>query len=74
MIINSRFVAVAIVVGLALGGCAAQPVPTDGRIIAVGAENQYTSVIAQIGGRYVAATSVMSNPNTDPHSLSLIHI
>jgi zinc/manganese transport system substrate-binding protein len=68
MILNSRFAVVLIVVGLALGGCAAQPAPSDGRIVAVGAENQYTSVIAQIGGRYVDATSVMSNPNTDPHT------
>jgi zinc/manganese transport system substrate-binding protein len=38
------------------------------RIVAIGAESQYTSVISQIGGKYVSATSVMSNPNTDPHS------
>ena len=38
------------------------------RIVAVGAENQYADVIGQIGGRYVAVTAVMSNPNTDPHT------
>jgi zinc/manganese transport system substrate-binding protein len=58
----------AIVVVLALAGCSSPAAATDGRIIAVGAENQYTSVISQIGGRYVDATSVMSNPNTDPHT------
>ena len=68
MIINSRYAALALVVALALTGCAAQPAASGGTIIAVGAENQYTSVIEQIGGRYVHATSVMSNPNTDPHS------
>ena len=68
MIINTKFAVVAVVVGLALSGCAAQPAASDGRIVAVGAENQYTSVIAQIGGRYVDASSVMSNPNTDPHT------
>jgi zinc/manganese transport system substrate-binding protein len=68
MIINSKYAAVAIVAGLALTGCAAQPAPTGGKIMAVGAENQYTSVIAQIGGRYVDAASVMSNPNIDPHT------
>jgi zinc/manganese transport system substrate-binding protein len=71
MIINSRTVAAVIVValaGLALTGCASRPAASHGMIVAVGAENQYTSVIAQIGGRYVSATSVMSNPNTDPHS------
>jgi zinc/manganese transport system substrate-binding protein len=68
MIINSSFVAVAVAIEVALSGCGAQPAASDGRIVAVGAENQYTSVISQIGGRYVDATSVMSNPNTDPHS------
>jgi zinc/manganese transport system substrate-binding protein len=53
----------------ALTGCgssvaAAQP----GKILAVGAENQYANVISQIGGRYVQVSAIMSNPNTDPHS------
>jgi zinc/manganese transport system substrate-binding protein len=39
-----------------------------GKIVAVGAESQYADVIAQVGGNYVQATAVMSNPNTDPHS------
>ena len=37
-------------------------------IVAVGAENEYTNVISQIGGRYVDASSVLDNPNTDPHT------
>jgi zinc/manganese transport system substrate-binding protein len=37
-------------------------------IVAVGAENQYANVISQIGGKYVQATAVESNPNTDPHT------
>ncbi len=41
---------------------------SPGRITAVGAENQYANVIAQIGGRYVSVTAIMNNPNTDPHS------
>src|SRR5438046_907107 len=44
-----------------------QPGP-DGKIIAVGAENEYADVIAQVGGKYVQATAIMSNPNTDPHT------
>ena len=39
-----------------------------GKIIAVGAENEYANVISQIGGRYVDVTAIMSNPNTDPHT------
>jgi len=37
------------------------------KIVAVGAENEYANVISQVGGPYVSVTSVMSNPNTDPH-------
>jgi zinc/manganese transport system substrate-binding protein len=52
-----------------LAGCSSSAAADPkGRIVAVGAENQYTSVISQIGGKYVAASSVMSNPNTDPHT------
>ena len=53
-----------------LSGCGAagSPAAAHGRIVAVGAENEYANVIAQIGGRYVAASAVMSDPNTDPHS------
>jgi zinc/manganese transport system substrate-binding protein len=39
-----------------------------GVIAAVGAENEYANVIAQIGGKYVAVSAIESNPNTDPHS------
>jgi zinc/manganese transport system substrate-binding protein len=42
--------------------------PDSGKIVAVGAESQYADVIGQVGGAYVTASAVMSNPNTDPHS------
>ena len=56
-------------VAIGLTGCgnsiaAAQP----GKILAVGAENEYANVISQIGGRYVQVSAVMSDPNTDPHT------
>jgi zinc/manganese transport system substrate-binding protein len=38
------------------------------KITAIGAENEYASVIAQVGGKYVNAQAIMSNPNTDPHT------
>ena len=38
------------------------------KITAIGAENEYADVIAQVGGKYVQASSIMSNPNTDPHT------
>jgi zinc/manganese transport system substrate-binding protein len=37
-------------------------------ITAIGAENEYANVIAQVGGKYVDATAIESNPNTDPHT------
>jgi zinc/manganese transport system substrate-binding protein len=37
-------------------------------ITAIGAENEYANVISQIGGTYVNAQAIMSNPNTDPHT------
>lgn len=42
----------------------ARPAPV---LHAVGLENQYANVLAQIGGPYVAVTAIQSNPNTDPH-------
>ena len=54
---------------IAVAGCggAASGAP-DGKIAAVGAENEYANVIEQIGGRYVDVSAVESDPNTDPHS------
>src|ERR1700733_1230320 len=40
----------------------------SGKIVAIGAENEYADVIGQIGGKYVQASAIMSNPNTDPHT------
>lgn len=39
-----------------------------GTIVAVGAENEYASVLAQVGGKYVQVNAIMSNPATDPHT------
>ncbi|MBV9379552.1 MAG: zinc ABC transporter substrate-binding protein [Streptosporangiaceae bacterium] len=41
---------------------------SSGAIVAVGAENEYADVIQQVGGKYVHASAIMSNPNTDPHT------
>lgn len=53
-----------------IAGCGgvATSATTGGAIEAVGAENQYANVIAQVGGRYVKVSAIESNPNTDPHS------
>jgi zinc/manganese transport system substrate-binding protein len=52
----------------AIASCSsATAVGGGGRIVAVGAENEYADVIAQVGGEYVQAGAIMSNPSTDPH-------
>jgi zinc/manganese transport system substrate-binding protein len=40
----------------------------SGTITAIGAENEYASVIGQVGGKYVHAVAILSNPDTDPHT------
>jgi len=64
--------AAAILAALALlaAGCGSSlpGARTGGRILAVGAENEYANVIEQIGGKYVKVTAIESNPNTDPHT------
>src|ERR1700742_4041251 len=57
---------------LLAGACSSAPstaaATSATKITAIGAENEYADVIAQVGGKYVQASSIMSNPNTDPHS------
>ena len=36
--------------------------------MAIGAENEYASVIQQVGGKYAQVSAIMSNPATDPHT------
>ncbi|MCB8875628.1 metal ABC transporter solute-binding protein, Zn/Mn family [Acidisoma silvae] len=42
-----------------------------GIIQAIGVENEYADVIGQIGGDYVHVSTIMSDPNTDPHSFEV---
>src|SRR5579863_834252 len=60
-------------VGLAgsvgLTACSSNATPsTTGAVNAIGAENQYADVLRQIGGSDVHVSSILNNPNTDPHS------
>ena len=63
-----RLGAVAALVALALAAATSTTHAATRPIVAVGAENEYADVIAQIGGKDVATTAIMSNPNVDPHS------
>ena len=59
------------IIGIAavgLTGCSGSDASSNGKIVVVGAENEYSDVAAQIGGKYVDATAILSNPNTDPHT------
>ena len=62
--------AILLALAVCVTGCAgtAAPAVSNGRILAVGAENQYANVISQVGGRYVNTLAIESNPNTDPHT------
>ncbi len=55
-----------LVLSLAACGSSATTVP-KGLISVVAAEDQYGSIAAAIGGKYVYVTSLLTNPNTDPH-------
>src|ERR1700693_3344337 len=51
----------------ACGGAAAGS-STPGVVNAIGAENGEATVLSQIGGVYVHVSSILNNPNTDPHT------
>jgi zinc/manganese transport system substrate-binding protein len=54
---------------LAVAGCSSASDPSSTSLInAIGAENEYANVLSQIGGRYVHVSSILNNPNTDPHT------
>src|ERR1700759_2061246 len=57
---------------LVVAGCGASSTAATGGsggvISAIGAENEYANVLGQIGGRYVHVSSILNNPNTDPHT------
>jgi zinc/manganese transport system substrate-binding protein len=60
-----------VLVGVTLSSCGSPAAVSSGVIRAVGAENQYANVLAQIGGRYVSVRAIMSNPSTDPHTFEV---
>ncbi|HEY6276799.1 MAG TPA: zinc ABC transporter substrate-binding protein [Streptosporangiaceae bacterium] len=60
-----------VVLALAAAGCASSSsghADSPAVISAIGAENEYANVLGQIGGKYVQVTSILNNPNTDPHT------
>jgi len=68
-----RVLALALVgIGLPLAGCGgsvgSSPGSADGKLQVAAAENFWGSIAAQLGGSKVSVSSVIVNPNTDPHS------
>jgi zinc/manganese transport system substrate-binding protein len=56
---------------LAAAGCtgvSTAGASTSKVINGIGAENEYANVLGQIGGQYVHVSSILNNPNTDPHT------
>ena len=60
--------AAAVLTACSSGSGPAPVANSSATITAVGAENQYANVIGQVGGKYVHASAIESNPNTDPHT------
>lgn len=58
---------IAVLAAVVLAGAAALPAFADGPIAVVAAENFYGDLAQQIGGTHVAVTSILSNPDADPH-------
>jgi zinc/manganese transport system substrate-binding protein len=66
-------VVVVLIAGLCLlagcgGSATSPPGSTAGRLQVVAAENFWGSIASQLGGSRVAVTSIIVNPDTDPHS------
>src|SRR5258708_11450695 len=76
MRIRSKVLSAAVPLGVALlasacSSAVATTPPSSGsgsKIVAIGAENEYASVIQQVGGKYTQVSAIMSNPATDPHT------
>jgi len=66
---NRLAAAITVVLSFIALGCGGGPQSSsDGKINAIGAENEYANVLGQIGGEYVSVSSILNNPNTDPHT------
>ncbi|HWC22522.1 MAG TPA: zinc ABC transporter substrate-binding protein [Flexivirga sp.] len=64
-----RWVAAAVAPVFVLAGCGSSKASgeSDGRIGVVASTNVYGDIVKQIGGSHVDVTSVLTDPNVDPH-------
>ena len=54
--------------GVAVGCSAASDSPSGGKINVVAGENFYGDLVSRVGGDLVSVTSILSDPNVDPHT------
>lgn len=59
--------AVVVLLSACGGGSGGPGTPSSSTINVVAAENFYGDVVKQLGGSHVSVTSIISNPNVDPH-------
>ena len=65
----ARVLMAAMAVAVALTGCGgAAPAAAGGTVAVVAAENFWGDLARQIGGSHVTVTSIISDPNADPHT------
>jgi zinc/manganese transport system substrate-binding protein len=62
-----RLLPLLVALGLAAFAACSKPGAVSGRIPVVAAENFYGDIARQIGGGRVTVTSILSDPNVDPH-------
>jgi zinc/manganese transport system substrate-binding protein len=66
--ITARLLAASIVLASVSAGCGSPAAPSSSATLQVIAgQNFWGSIAAQLGGSHVAVTSVVTNPNADPH-------
>lgn len=68
LLLRLLFITVATIVSSASANISQPAKPFPLQIVA--AENFYGQIAQQIGGKYVAVTSILNNPNQDPHLFS----
>ncbi len=55
--------------GTLVSGCgSSQATQVNGRVTIIAAENFWGSIARQVGGEHASVTSIITNPDTDPHS------
>ena len=52
----------------AMYGCGVSSAADDGKIHAVAGENFYGDLVSRVGGDLVSVTSILNDPNVDPHT------